>query len=116
MSDWREQTFGEFEGKFYLVGEAFGLLQPGAVPRDLALTVLERNFSEASCEEKLGSEAFWERASACDMSYPLLVVESDYLWVVDGVHRLFRARSEGWKTVKAYVLPVSELRKLKPVE
>lgn len=115
MDDWRDQSFGVFYGKCYLVGEAFDLLPPGAEPREIPLSVLERNFSEASCEEPLGSDAFWARANACDMTYPLLVVESDYLWVVDGVHRLFRAKAEGWVSIRAYVLPMAELKKLKPV-
>ena len=116
MDDWKDQTFGEFHGNYYRVGEAFSLLPANVEPVAFPLADLERNFSEASCEEPLGSDAFWARANACDMRYPLLVVQAEYPWVVDGVHRLFRARAEGWTHIKAFVIPVEELKHLSPVE
>ena len=50
-------------------------------------------------------EDFKSRAHASDLQFPIVVVKyPDGLWIADGVHRTWKARQAGDKTIMGYLL------------
>ena len=65
-------------------------------------------------EDIPGSDSFVKRAMESDLKYPIIVVRyDDGDFIADGVHRLWKARSEGLTEIKGYLMQEKDLLQLK---
>ena len=87
---------------------------------------LERHLEptdEETGEDRPDTPEFADRAKKADMSHPIILIDyggdegprgymADYdrgLWVADGVHRIFKAKHSGHKSINALIITDSEL-------
>jgi hypothetical protein len=55
----------------------------------------------------------WQRITDADLSYPLIVSADGWYNVLDGMHRLCKARQQGCQTVSCVLLSKQELRAIR---
>ena len=95
----------------------------------VSIVELERHLEptdEESTDERPDTPEFVERAMKADLSYPILAIDyggdrgpngylADYdkgLWIADGVHRIFKAKHSGLKSINALIITDKELNNL----
>lgn len=95
----------------------------------ISIEELERHLEptdEESTDERPDSPEFAERAMKADLSYPIIAIDyggdrgpdgwlADYdkgIWIADGVHRIFKAKHSGRKTVDALIITDEELNNI----
>lgn len=60
-----------------------------------------------------GSPEYIERAMKADLKYPIIVIRyDDGDFIADGNHRLWKARSLGWKKIMGYLIQSDDLRNI----
>ena len=66
-------------------------------------------------EERPGTKEFIKRGNAADLKYPIIVFKSKSgkLLIMDGVHRLWKAKDAGDETIKGHILTQKEAEKFK---
>ena len=66
-------------------------------------------------EERPGTKEFIKRGNAADLKYPIIVfkLKSGKLLIMDGVHRLWKAKDAGDETIKGHILTQKEAEKFK---
>lgn len=93
---------------------------------DLERLLVPLNVDELPEEEKPESPEFMKRVENVDMSYPILVIdygndkgpdgylvdESKGLWIADGVHRIYKAKQNGHKSIDALIITDVELNNI----
>lgn len=81
---------------------------------------------EESTDERPDTPEFATRAMNADMGYPIIAIDyggdrgpdgylADYdkgLWIADGVHRIFKAKHSGRKSIKAIIITSEELNNI----
>lgn len=111
-ASFHEQRFGDGTGEWN-VRDIWDLAQRMTHVVSIPVARLANNLDPeegSHADETTGSHEFIVRAQRADTSYPILVVSyPNELWVADGVHRLWRATSEGRRTIRGYVIPRSAL-------
>ena len=117
-----DQSYSDKDGE-YRVADIFNLVQTlnrpvVNFPIDDLLNNLEPSpEDEEDSDTYPGSTALNERAAKADLQYPIIIIKyPDGYWIADGVHRLHKAVELKHKTIKAYVLQHSELKKLKTID
>ena len=79
-----------------------------------------------STDERPDTSEFAERAMKADLSYPIIAIDyggdrgpngylADYdigLWIADGVHRIFKAKHSGHKSINAIIITSEELNNI----
>ena len=113
-----DQTFSDDKGEYSvsrIVRYAEKNKELSSLPIDLLLHNLEPSPYETGSELP-GDPEFIARANEADLKYPIIVVRyDDGLFIADGVHRLWRAKSEGREEIKAYVFDRKELDQFRTV-
>lgn len=61
-------------------------------------------------------EKHWQRITDADLSYPLIVSADGWYNVLDGMHRLCKARQQGHQVVPCVLLSKQELRTIRQSE
>jgi len=96
---------------------------------EISIEELERHLLPTDYEatdERPDSPEFAERAMKADMSYPIIAIDyggdrgpdgwlADYdrgLWIADGVHRIFKAKKSGRKSIEALIITNDELNNI----
>ena len=66
-------------------------------------------------EERPGTKEFIARADKADLTYPIIVFKSksNKLHIMDGVHRVYKARKAGNKYIKGHILTHEQAVKFK---
>jgi len=66
-------------------------------------------------EERPGTKEFIKRANKADLKYPIIVFrgKAGKLFVMDGVHRIWKANKDKRKTIKAHILTLKQSRMFK---
>ena len=107
-----DQTFSDDKGN-YSVPKIVKYAKENKKLEQLPLEPLLHNLEPSPYEtghELPGHPDFIARANKTDLKWPIIVVSyPDGLFIADGVHRLWKARSEDMKQIKAYVLDRDEL-------
>ena len=110
---WRGQSFGFDETEEWSVPELIAWAENNVEPRGLSVARLVANNREddtGQADEPLDSPEFHDRAMASSLEYPIIVInDGGELTVADGLHRLFKARELGDKTISAYVIDREDL-------
>jgi hypothetical protein len=85
-------------------------IQPQALSvSKLAINNLKPGEEEAE-DELPGHPEFIERADQTDLEFPIMVIRyPDGDWICDGVHRLWKARAKGMKTIEGYLITKNQL-------
>lgn len=95
----------------------------------VSIEELERHLEptdEESTDERPDTPEFAARAMNADMSYPIIAIDyggdrgpdgylADYdkgLWIADGVHRIFKAKHSGHKSINALIITDEELNNI----
>ena len=95
----------------------------------ISIVELERHLEptdEESTDERPNTPEFAARAMNANMSYPIIVIDyggdrgpggylADYdkgLWIADGVHRIFKAKHCGHKSINALIITDDELNNI----
>lgn len=101
-----DQTFSDASGEWDIQTLIDVARSPNVI--DIPIEMLSHNLeasSEESADELPGSPEFVARADAADLRYPIIVISyPDGLWVADGVHRLWKARSLGHRSIRGYII------------
>lgn len=75
---------------------------------DIPIEMLEHNLEPSENEiadEVPGSSEFIERAEKSDLRYPIIVIAyPDGMWIADGVHRLWKAKSMKKGSIRGYII------------
>ena len=79
---------------------------------------LEHNFEDTDTDEEIDSPEFRERAEKADLKYPIMAVrnEDGSLSVMDGMHRLWKAKNQGDDDIQVQVFDQSELGRMPEME
>ena len=111
-----DQTFSDDKGN-YSVPKIVKYAKENKKLEHLPLEPLLHNLEPSPYEtghELPGHPDFIARANKTDLKWPIIVVSyPDGLFIADGVHRLWKARSEDMNQVKAYVLDRDELEQFR---
>jgi hypothetical protein len=123
---WHQQTFSDDKGTYKVtdISAYAKKYYPDLVSIPIQpweTSPLKHNLEQSEREEGEdipGHPEFVRRADKTDLSHPLLIVDypddgidpAPGLWIADGVHRLWKARSLGLSHVIAYVMPSSDLQ------
>lgn len=109
-----DQTFGDDTGEWPVI-EIWKIAKQ-TKPLEIPIEKLEHLFNDTSTDEPVGSREFIERAMKADLSYPILIISyPDYdndgnnLFIADGMHRFWKAKQLGLKTIQGYVIPREKL-------
>ena len=95
----------------------------------VSIEELERHLKptdKESTDERPDTPEFVDRAMRADMSYPIIAIDyggdrgpdgylADYdkgLWIADGVHRIFKAKDSGYKSITALIITDEELNNI----
>lgn len=95
----------------------------------VSIEELERHLEptdEESTDERPDTPEFAERAMKANLSYPIIAIDyggdrgpngylADYdkgLWIADGVHRIFKAKHSGHKSIDALIITDEELNNI----
>jgi hypothetical protein len=111
-----DQTFSDNNGT-YSVPQIVNYAEKNKKIKEIPISKLLHNLEPSPHEE--GSELpghpeFIERANQTDLKYPIIIVKyPDGLFIADGVHRLAKAHSLNYETIKSYILNQKELEDLK---
>lgn len=73
----------------------------------------------SDADEEYGSEDFIKRVNKADLKYPIIVVKDekeDKYSIVDGMHRVYKAQSQGLDKINAYILTYDDLNNIQPAE
>ena len=107
-----DQTFSDDKGT-YSVPKIVKYAKENKKLEQLPLEPLLHNLEPSPYEtghELPGHPDFIARANKTDLKWPIIVVSyPDGLFIADGVHRLWKARSEDMNQIKAYVFDHDEL-------
>ena len=107
-----DQTFSDDKGT-YSVPKIVKYAKENKKLEQLPLEPLLHNLEPSPYEtghELPGHPDFIARANKTDLKWPIIVVSyPDGLFIADGVHRLWKARSEDMSQIKAYVIDRDEL-------
>jgi hypothetical protein len=105
------QTFGFSPDDEFSVPELFDWAKNNVPLTNIPTKALEENIEHSESDEAWGSEEFHERAMQADLSYPILVFEDEngFLWIADGMHRLYKAMHEGRDTLQGYIVNENQL-------
>ena len=110
---WRGQSFGFDETEEWSVPELITWAENNIQPHGLSVARLVASSIEddtGQADEPLDSLEFHDRAMASNLEYPIIVInDGGELTVADGLHRLFKARELGDKTISAYVIDREDL-------
>lgn len=110
---WRGQSFGFNETEEWSVPELITWAENNIQPRGLSVARLAANSIDddtGQADEPLDSPEFHDRAMASNLEYPIIIInDGGELTVADGLHRLFKARELGDKTISAYVIDREDL-------
>jgi transposase-like protein len=110
-----DQTYSDDEGT-YKVPDIFNYAKKHEKIKKIPISKLLHNLDPSpheSGDELPGSPEFIERAKKADLSYPIVVVKYPDGWfIADGVHRLWKAKDEGLKSMRGYVIDHTELEEL----
>ena len=111
-----DQTFSDDKGT-YSVPKIVKYAKENKKLEQLPLEPLLHNLEPSPYEtghELPGHPDFIARANQTDLKWPIIVVSyPDGLFIADGVHRLWKARSEDMNQIKAYVLDRDELEQFR---
>lgn len=111
---WRGQSFGFDENEEWSVPELVAWAENNTEPRRLLVALLAADSLDDDnhqADEPLDSREFHDRAMASSLEYPIIVInDGGELTVADGLHRLFKARELGEKTISAYVIDREDLQ------
>ena len=110
-----DQTFSDDKGTWN-VPDIFNYAKEHGkfinIPIEKLLHNLEPSPNESG-DDLPGHPEFIERANRSDLSYPIIVVSyPDGLWIADGVHRLWKSRDEGIRSVPSYLISSDDLDKI----
>ena len=107
-----DQTFSDDKGT-YSVPKIVKYAKENKTLEQLPLEPLLHNLEPSPYEtgsELPGTPEFIARANQTDLKWPIIVIRyPDGDFIADGVHRLWKARSEGMNQINAYVLDRDEL-------
>lgn len=110
---WRGQSFGFDETEEWTVPELITWAEDNIQPRRLPVARLAAdNISDdiGQADEPLDSPEFHDRAMESSLEFPIIVInDGGELTVADGLHRLFKARELGEKTISAYIIDREDL-------
>jgi len=111
---WCGQSFGFDENEEWSVPELVAWAKNNTEPRRLLVALLAADSLDDDnhqADEPLDSREFHDRAMASSLEYPIIVInDGGELTVADGLHRLFKARELGEKTISAYVIDREDLQ------
>jgi len=111
---WRGQSFSFDENEEWSVPELVAWAENNTEPRRLLVALLAADSLDDDnhqADEPLDSREFHDRAMASSLEYPIIVInDGGELTVADGLHRLFKARELGEKTISAYVIDREDLQ------
>ena len=110
---WRGQSFGFNETEEWSVPELIEWSENNIKPRKLLVDRLASDSLDKDrhdADEPFDSPEFHDRAMASSLEFPIIVInDGGELTVADGLHRLFKARELGEKTINAYVIDREDL-------
>ena len=113
---WRGQSFGFDETEEWSVPELITWAEDNIQPRRLPVARLAADNIDddiGQADEPLDSPEFHDRAMASSLEYPIIVInDGGELTVADGLHRLFKARELGEKTISAYIIDREDLNSI----
>lgn len=112
MSEQRIQCYTA-DGRYWALSDI--LERTRSYPRTrLMLTALERSYRTTTCDEHKGSPEFRARALRSDLRYPILVARGPRggLHIIDGRHRIWKARHLGHTSISARVFPMGDLQNI----
>lgn len=111
---WRGQSFSFDETEEWSVPELIEWAENNTEPRTLLVrTLAEDSLDDGrqEADEAFNSKEFHDRAMASSLEFPIIVInDGGELTVADGLHRLFKARELGDKTIRAYVIDREDLQ------
>jgi hypothetical protein len=109
--NFHDQTFGDDSGE-WPVPEIWEIAKQ-TKPLKIPLEKLDHLLTDpdTSADEPIGSPEFVERSMKADLSYPILVISypDNNLFIADGLHRLWKAKQLGLKTIEGYIIPREKL-------
>lgn len=121
-SHWRNQVFidGDLE---YKVGDISNLiLDRMSNPSDIPISVLEKDnlntvpANKPNDADFPGSPKFLQKVENVSLTFPIIVIRyPDKMIVADGIHRLWKARALGFKTIVGYILDSQDLSLIRPI-
>ena len=88
------------------------------VKKTVPIKELERHLEPTPYEvgdERPDTPEFAERAMRADLNYPIILIDygpEDGLWVADGVHRIFKAKTIEEEYINAIVITSEELMEI----
>ena len=113
---WRGQSFGFDETEEWSVPELITWAEDNIQPRRLPVARLAADNIDddiGQADEPLDSPEFHDRAMASSLEYPIIVInDGGELTGADGLHRLFKARELGEKTISAYIIDREDLNSI----
>jgi len=117
VESFQDQTYSDGSGE-WSVGEILRFVMHRPI-RHILIRTLLHNFEPdqlVTTDEPFESPEFIERAEAADLSYPIIIIRyDDGLWVADGLHRLWKAKSLGRTNIAAFVMDAHELQDIPQV-
>lgn len=107
------QSFGFDETEEWSVPELIEWAENNVEPRRLLVDRLAADSLDSGrqdADEPFDSPEFHDRAMESSLEFPIIVInDGGELTVADGLHRLFKARELGEKTISAYVIDREDL-------
>lgn len=109
-----DQMFGDGSGE-WSVPEIWELAKQTKL-QTIPLEKLDHLLITTLTDEPIDSPEFAERAMKSDLSFPILVISyPDYdndgnnLFIADGMHRFWKAKQLGLKTIQGYIISREKL-------
>ena len=104
-----DQMFGDGSGE-WSVPDLWEIAKQTKL-QTIPLEKLDHLLATTLTDEPIGSPEFLERSMKADLSYPILVISypDNNLFIADGLHRLWKAKQLGLKTIEGYIIPREKL-------
>jgi disulfide oxidoreductase YuzD len=104
-----DQTFS-YKGGTYSVPKMVSFAKKNKKLQKIPINLLTHNLKTSNPRDP----EFIERVQQTNLIYPIIVVKyPNGLFVADGIHRLYKAKSRKNETIKGYIIDHSELDTLK---
>jgi len=96
------------------VGQLVRYAEDHTTAERIPLSKLLHNLRSIEADEPVGSEEFIERALRADRRYPIIVCREPRgkLTVLDGLHRIWKAKAKGSAEIWARVITRKQLRSI----
>lgn len=120
---WMNQIFTD-NNKEYKMSDIHEYINDNRVPvSELSIATLAETNLKPTAQDTYnsgdypGSPKFIERADRASLTFPIIVIRyPDGMFIADGVHRLWKARSLGHSTIKGHVISVDDLHQIPSTE